>query len=264
MVERAVDTAIVWPGGRADVLFERFKQCIIDRRWLPGQPLNIDRLAGEYNVSITPVREALARLSADKLVVATPHRGYSVAPPPSTTRVAELFAVRLLLEPAAARGAAERVSPRDLVALQKIHEAIAMLGAATDYAVMQTCAERNRAFHEQIFHVNGNRVLTEVYDQLHYHTLIGHVYHSSGVTDAPQVVEEHGAILEALIVGDPDAAERAMRAHIERGSRRMLEIYHAPPTVPMEQEGRDGRQRGGTLGAQKRWGDVSERAMLHA
>jgi DNA-binding GntR family transcriptional regulator len=94
---------LVWPVGRAEMLYERFKQCIIDRQWLPGQQLNIDRLAREYNVSITPVREALARLAADKLVVATQHRGYTVAPPPSTARMAELFAVRLLLEPPAAR-----------------------------------------------------------------------------------------------------------------------------------------------------------------
>src|SRR5947209_12480806 len=111
LAEYGGDPLIVWPGGRAEMLYERFKQQIIDRHWLPNQPLNIDRLAREYGVSITPVREALARLSADRLVVAAAHRGYTVAPPPSTARMEELFTVRLLLEPHAARGAATRITP---------------------------------------------------------------------------------------------------------------------------------------------------------
>ena len=217
--------AIVWPGGRAELLYDRFKQCIIDRLWLPGQALNIDRLARQYDVSITPVREALARLSADRLVVAIPNRGYTVAPPPTVDRLAELFTVRLLLEPHAARGAAQRIEPRDLDELRAIHDAIAINGAGDDYDGRRSYSARNRAFHELIFRANANEVLIEIYGHLHYHVLIEHVFHTSGVTDVPEVVAEHGAILDALAVRDSDAAELAMRLHIERGSRRMLEIY---------------------------------------
>jgi DNA-binding GntR family transcriptional regulator len=222
------------------MLYEYFKQCIIDRQWLPGQQLNIDRLAREYNVSITPVREALARLSADKLVVATQHRGYTVAPPPSTARMAELFTVRLLLEPPAARGAALHISPRELDSLRALHEAIATRGAGADYAGMQAFAERNRAFHELIFRINGNEVLSEVYGQLNYHVVIGHVFHVHGVPDVPEVVAEHAAILDALAAHDPDAAEQAMRVHIERGSQRLLAIYRGPTSVAGD---RDARRR---------------------
>jgi len=124
-VGRDIDQNMVWPGGRADVLYERFKKCIIERQWPPGRQININRLAAQHNVSITPVREALARLSADRLVVSSPHKGYTVAPPPSASRIAELCTVRLLLEPHAIRGAAERITPRDLSALRSLHESIA-------------------------------------------------------------------------------------------------------------------------------------------
>jgi DNA-binding GntR family transcriptional regulator len=231
---------LVWPVGRAEMLYERFKQCIIARQWLPGQQLNIDRLAREYNVSITPVREALARLSADKLVMATQHRGYTVAPPPSTARMAELFAVRLLLEPPAARGAALHISPHELDSLRALHEAIAARGAGADYAAMQAFAERNRAFHELIFRINGNDVLSEVYGQLNYHVVIGHVFHVHGVPDVPEVMAEHAAILDALAAHDPDAAAQAMRVHIERGSQRLLAIYRGPTSVAGD---RDARRR---------------------
>lgn len=218
---------IVWPGGRADVLYERFKKRIIDREWPPGQPLNINRLAAEYGVSITPVREALARLSSDKLVVASPNRGYTVAPPPTAARMTELFTVRLLLEPHVARGAAVRLTPRDLDGLRALNERLAEHTTGEDYERTQDYAEVNRVFHRQLFRINGNEVLSEVYDALNYHVLIGHILNSYGVTDLPEVVAEHAAILDALAAHDPDAAEAAMYTHIEGGSIRLRATYPA-------------------------------------
>jgi len=246
---RGEGMAIVWPGGRADILYERFKQRIIDREWLPGAPLNIDRLARDYEVSITPVREALARLSAERLVTAAPHRGYTVALPPSHRRLADLFTVRLLLEPAAARGAATRLSRQDLEALRAIQAMLRAEGAGTDYAGMQAYTARNRAFHDLIFRMNANEVLTEIYGQLNYHTVIGHVYHSAGVTDLPEVVAEHDAIIAALAAGDPTAAEAAMHAHIAQGSRRLLAAYHeAEPEAPPATTRGGERSRGRVAG----------------
>jgi DNA-binding GntR family transcriptional regulator len=109
--------------------------------------------------------------------------------------------------------------------LYTIQEAIRTLGAGTDYSGMQAYAARNRAFHEEIFRANGNEVLTEIYHGLNYHVLIEHVFHSYGVTDVPEVIAEHDAILEALAAREPDAAEAAMRAHIEHGSSRLLQTY---------------------------------------
>jgi len=217
--------AIIWPGGRVDILYERFKECIIDQQWRPDQPLNIDRLAQEYNVSITPVREALARLSADKLVVAMPYRGYRVASPPSPARLAELGTVRLLLEPHAACGAAMHATPGDVAELRAIQDSIAPLRTSTRYADIREFAALNRAFHQRIFHLNGNQMLDELYGQMNYHVVISHVYHSHGIPDLPEVLREHNVILDAIAAADPDAAERAMHAHIERGSHRLMDVY---------------------------------------
>lgn len=226
MAERAGGgSGIVWPSMRAEILYEHFKQRIIDRDWLPGAQLNIDRLAREYEVSITPVREALARLSSDRLVVAAPHRGYTVVPPPSFERLRDLFTVRLLLEPHAAAGAAQRRSQDDLEVLRTAQTEIMVDGAGADYTGMQAYAARNRIFHERIFLANANEVLTEVYKQLNYHVVIAHVYHSAGITDIEQVVLEHNVILDALEAGDTQAAEEAMRVHIDQGSQRLLKLY---------------------------------------
>jgi DNA-binding GntR family transcriptional regulator len=216
---------IAWPGGRAEMLYLRFKQNIIDRLWSPDQPLNIDRLAAEYQVSITPVREALARLAADRLVVALPNKGYRVAPPPSPKRLADLAAVRLLVEPVAARGAAARMSERDRAELLELHERIGALHPSAKFEEIQAFTTLNRAFHERILNLNGNEVLAELYGQLGYHVAVGHLYHVSGIRDLPEVVAEHAVIVRAFADRDPAAAENAMRAHVENGSRRLHDAY---------------------------------------
>ena len=217
---------IRWPAGRVDLLYDRFKAQIVDRAWGPDTPLNIDRLAREHGVSITPVREALSRLAADRLVVALPHRGYRVAPLPSPERFAELCAVRLLLEPHAARGAAAALDPADLEALQALQERIAALGGdPQEGQEAHSFVALNSAFHQRIFAANGNGVLAEIYAGLGYHVLSGYVFHRRGLYDLQQVVAEHRAILDALRAADPALAEAAMYAHIERGSRRLMTTY---------------------------------------
>lgn len=225
---------IAWQAGRAEVLYARFKRLIIDQQWAPGVTLNIGGLAAEHNVSITPVREALARLVADKLVVAIPNRGFRVAPAPSREQFAQLAEVRLLLEPAAARGATSRISPNDERELRGVHAEIARLHPGRDYSDIQGFSTLNRSFHQKIFDINANTVLAELYAQLGYHVAIGHFYRAKGIRDLPEVLAEHAAILTALRRRDPDAAEAAMREHVAGGARRLIEAYDglrdaAPP-----------------------------------
>src|SRR3712207_4453999 len=91
-----------------DTVYEAVKALVMDDVLAPGERVSIDRLARELAVSPTPLREALARLESDGLVRKEAMRGYSVAPLLTAREVAELYELRLLLEPWAARRAAER------------------------------------------------------------------------------------------------------------------------------------------------------------
>src|SRR4030088_259152 len=84
----------------------------------PGVRVNIDALAHEFDVSQTPVREALARLESDGLVVKELHKGYRTTPKLSPAELANLYELRLLLEPHAARRAAQRSTPETVHELQ--------------------------------------------------------------------------------------------------------------------------------------------------
>ena len=88
-----------------DGAYEGLKELILDQRMAPGEHLNIDALAPRMGISQTPIREALARLEAEGLVVKTPPRGrYLVAPMLDAAAFDHLYEVRLLLEPICREG----------------------------------------------------------------------------------------------------------------------------------------------------------------
>ena len=85
-----------------DQVHEILKERILDRFYEPGVKLNIDALGRELKVSSTPLREALARLTAEGLVSAEPFVGFAVAPMPDAKYYGDLFDFRLIIEPWAA------------------------------------------------------------------------------------------------------------------------------------------------------------------
>src|SRR5690349_11044304 len=89
-------------------VYAALQALIMEHTLAPGDRLNIDALARQLEVSPTPVREGLARLESDGLVRKKPLAGYTVSPLLTRDEFTEMFEMRLLLEPAAARWAAER------------------------------------------------------------------------------------------------------------------------------------------------------------
>src|SRR5882757_318167 len=91
-------------------VYETLKALVMEHTLPPGDRINIDALARELDVSPTPVREGLARLESDGLVRKRPLAGYTVTPLLTREEFNDMFDMRLLLECAAARWAAERAS----------------------------------------------------------------------------------------------------------------------------------------------------------
>ena len=92
----------------ADEAYSRLKSRIMRSELAPGAKLSIDGLAKQLAFSHTPIREALARLESEGLLARRPLSGYTVEPLLSAAEFADLFEIRMLLEPLAARRAAER------------------------------------------------------------------------------------------------------------------------------------------------------------
>ena len=110
----------------ADQVMRVLQERILDRVYAPGARLNIDALTRELEVSSSPIREALTRLAADGLVVASAFTGFSVAPVPSRDWFEQLLTVRILAEGWAARQMARL---RPAAAIERMRESLAAMAA---------------------------------------------------------------------------------------------------------------------------------------
>jgi DNA-binding GntR family transcriptional regulator len=189
----------------------------------PGSRLNIDGLARTLGVSPTPVREALARVESEGLVVKEPQRGYTVAPLISIEQLRELIELRLLVEPATAAKAARLASAAQAAEIR----AFAKTGGAGDNSALaanRLDMQYDAQFHEMISSVAGNQLISETLARLRSHLHMYRLYHhaSQGAVTKP----EHLAIARAIVRHDPDEAHAAMEIHLTQALER-LEIVFA-------------------------------------
>jgi DNA-binding GntR family transcriptional regulator len=221
----AVRTVLTTP------VYEALKERIMDQGLAPGARLTIDTLAVDLGTSPTPVREALARLAAERLVQFTPFKGYSVMPLLDQRQLAELMHVRRLLEVDAARLAVSRIILADLRVMERELEAMDAAHPEPVFDAYRDYNQRDRIFHETMIGAAGNGVLLETYRTLHVHTLLARLYHDRGEVDYQESVREHRTIVEALRARDPATAGEAVRRHIDGVEQRLgaiLERLTAP------------------------------------
>ena len=208
----------------ADDAYDAVLALLMDQVIEPGARASIDGIARQLGVSPTPVREALARLESEGLVVKRALKGYTAAPLLDTEGLRQLFEMRALLEPAAAALAATRLPAETLDRLERLSGEMHRSGAASvsagdrfdDY---RDFADQDAEFHRLIAEHTGNELLAEAILRLRAHMHLYRLYFKHGI--AEETSGEHEAVLAALRAGDPVAAENAMRHHIESSHRRM-------------------------------------------
>ncbi len=209
-------------------VYEALMERIMDQGLAPGARLNIDALAEQLGTSPTPVREALTRLAAERVVEFTPFKGYSVMPLLDQRQLADLMHVRRLLEVEGARIAAQRMIRADLRAMERAQEAMAGDTPDSRFGEFRDYNRDDRVFHETMLAGSGNAVLLETWRGLHVHTMLARLYHDRGEVDYRESVREHQGILDALRAADPDAAAEAVRRHIDGVEQRLgaiLELH---------------------------------------
>lgn len=202
-----------------DRVYEVVRQRLVDNEIEPGGKVNINALAQELDVSPTPVREALARLEAEGLLMRRSLAGYAAAPLLSVKEFTEMFEMRLLLEPAAAAKAAEQIEEIDLEELAGHLTEMRNMQVHTDRDTRRTFLDRDALFHDRIAQVCGNSLMREMIDRLHAHAHLYRLHFRHGL--AAETCQEHSWILEALREKDADMAESAMRSHIRRSRARL-------------------------------------------
>lgn len=209
-------------------VYDIIRERIVDGLLSPGQHVNMDGLARELGVSNIPVREALARLAAERLIHLEPLKGYTIPPVLSAEQMAQLFETRLLIETFAARiGAIRRSSDtiqRMRVLINGMGEEQERLQAAAgepSYHEFKVFNRLDRDFHTLLVASSGNAVLTDMYEYLSPHIHLSRFYALRGGVDAAEAVHEHLAILNAFDHQHAEAAVAALTAHLEGSQRRL-------------------------------------------
>jgi len=215
----------------ADEIAHRLQRDILDGRIALGERLAQDELCARFEVSRTPIREALTKLQSSGLVSLRPNRGAIVRTPPRR-EVQEVYELRAALEGFAAERAAARIEALAVRRLDRAQEDLAAAVSGLDPAVANAGAEltaaigaANDAFHDVILVAADNRTLQRDVLRLRGSFPKDHVTEALRSVDELIAlnVDEHQRIAAALVAGDGAGARRAMTDHVAHAGRLLLE-----------------------------------------
>jgi DNA-binding GntR family transcriptional regulator len=206
----------------ANHAYQRVKDKLIMLDIRPGEPINDVLLAAELGVGRTPVREALKRLETDHLVITYPRRG-TFATVVDVTELGAISDIRQLLEPHAARRAAENATAQMRAEMRTTAEVISNLDIADGDRT--AFLGEDMAVHRLIYRATGNPHLEDVL--VRYDNLATRIWCLviDKLPDLADHIRQHAELLEAIADGDADRAADLTLHHVtsfEQAIRRVL------------------------------------------
>lgn len=198
-------------GNSADSVYLKLKNAIRKRYIKQGSQLIEETLAEKLGVSRTPVRSSIKQLEAEGLVYTVRNRGAFVITP-TFEEIEETFYVRVQLEKAAAKLAAERITPTQIKQLNKLVEKEKVIFNQND---LDAYYEVNDTLHSKIAEFSGNKVLAayvkELLDKTRIYLILFDPF--SKLILSP-TLDAHQSIINALAGHDQEKAGTAVEAHI--------------------------------------------------
>jgi DNA-binding GntR family transcriptional regulator len=203
---------------------DALRQDIVSGVFGQGEWLKIAGLAERYGLSSAPIREALNQLEAEGLVELLPNRGARVR---LITRdfIADLFEIRLALEPMMAQRSAAVARPEHV---EQLVQAQAALEEAMASGVTQGMITANQVFHRTLFDIRPNQPGIDMLKQ--HSALVSSVRRHYGFPTPrfDTIIKEHNALIDACRNRDGRAAYRVMRIHVQHSIDELL------PRIPSE------------------------------
>lgn len=199
-------------------IYEKIRQDILDGRYIRGQSLVEQKLAKEFGVSRTPIREVLKQLELDGLVESIPNRGVFVL---GITQedIKHIYAIRQRIEGLAALWAAEKMTSEELKTLENIYNLMEFYTAKED---VDQIAQLNTDFHEVIFKAAKSKYLKNILSNFQAYIQWARYVSLKVPGRLEAALAEHKTILEAFRNKDGVLAEKAIMEHVDN-SRKNLE-----------------------------------------
>jgi DNA-binding GntR family transcriptional regulator len=201
-------------------VYRRLRADILNGTLGPATRLVELQLASQFEVSRTPVREALTRLAAEGLVATDPARGVLVRGI-DPAEAYDIYVIREVLEGLAARLAAEVVTSAQLSKLRVLTE---LMQDAADNQRWEAVVQMNISFHEVLYSAADNQRLAVMGRSMEETVRRYSGLAFSSAERLAEVVREHVDIIRALEDGDPDRAEAIAREHMVRARANLAHI----------------------------------------
>ena len=192
---------------KSDHAYEMLREQILDGRLAPGSTLDQEALARQLGLSTTPVREALRRLEAERLVVGRAHRDTLVVTL-SLDMLEEVYAIRLALDPLAASLTASVATDDELAAIAAVAQAAPKQQTAAEYL------RHNRELHRAIYMACGNALLVQMLESLWDVSDRYRIIALKNQMVVETAAAEHHQIVDALLARRVGRAGQLMKAHL--------------------------------------------------
>lgn len=189
----------------------RIRDAILRAEFAPHQRLIEADISARFEATRAAVRTALLNLTGEGLVERLPNRGARVRAI-SVDEAVEIVEVRIGLESLCARKAAENLTPQRAAELEVMREDIRTAVGAGD---LVEYARLNQELDRIIRELSGHSTATQLLERLRAQSARHQFRLAYNPGRAAQSAPEHVAIIDAVLARDPDAAERATRAHLE-------------------------------------------------
>ncbi len=219
---------------KSDTAYAELRDLILSGTLAAGSRLAQYELAATLKMSITPLREAIRRLSSEGLVDLDTHRNVRVARM-SATEARQLFEVRLALDPTAVELAAVRRTDADIAAIRAAIERLLPVTRRWGKAALAA----HREFHRTLYVASHNdvliRLLDDVWDKSDRYRRVG-LELPAGDQPRTRDLDEHHKILKLVVARNAAAAGRLMKQHIQMSltaaAIEVLEKREGPAPTP--------------------------------
>ena len=206
--------------GLSERVYTRLKDAILEGIFTPRERLSAEELAKHFQVSITPVRDALKRLEADALVEVIPRQGVFVSEF-SRDAIQEIFEIRQITELAAV-ARLDSIPQTTLQRMTEITQKMEALRSGETFLDYARFIELDAEFHGLIVSLRGNKRLCQLHEELQWPIQVVRGLAHANYQRAAETVAEHQAIIEALTARDVAKAQAMVFTHLTNAKTDLL------------------------------------------
>lgn len=195
------------------LIVDSMRERLMNHEFDESEMIRQDRLAKEYNVSLSPVREALIQLEAEGLLTLVRHHGYAITTL-SIDDIQQLYELRALIEVELIKHAIPKLTESDIATAKQLHEAMKKIYKRGTQTTAWT--KINWQFHTTLYQPAAKGQLFAVIENV-YQNINRYVHMQLKLRDSVDLgrsIKEHGELLGYCEAGEADKAANLLRGHV--------------------------------------------------